>query len=75
MDSNLFHMDNIIKTRIKIYIIYNTNKIIEYQLSRDLSNIASGVVKGVCVWGVAPETTPLAEKSWLEKKDDPMTTD
>ena len=24
--------------------------------------------KGVCVCGVAPETTPLDEKSWLEKK-------
>ena len=40
---------------------------------------ASGVVKGVCVCGVAtphtqtPLTTPEAENSWLEKKDDPMT--
>ena len=32
---------------------------------------AKGVVKGVCVCGVAPETTPEAEKSRLEKKDDP----
>ena len=24
---------------------------------------AKGVVKGLCVWGVAPETTPEAEKS------------
>ena len=27
-----------------------------------------GVVKGMCVW-LAPETTPEAEKSRLEKKD------
>ena len=24
-----------------------------------------------CVCGVSPETTPLAEKSWLEKMDNP----
>ena len=32
---------------------------------------AKGVVKGVCVCGVAPETTPKAEKSRLKQKDDP----
>ena len=32
---------------------------------------AKGVVKGVCVCGVAPETTPEAEKSRLEKIDNP----
>ena len=30
---------------------------------------AKGVVKGVCVCGVAPETTPEAEKLRLEQKD------
>ena len=33
---------------------------------------AKGVVKGVCLCGVAPETTPEAKKSRLEKKYDPM---
>ena len=32
---------------------------------------AKGVVKGVCVCGVAPETTPKAEKLRLEKIDKP----
>ena len=32
---------------------------------------ANGVVKGVCVCRVAPETTPEAEKSRLEKIDNP----
>ena len=32
---------------------------------------AKGVVKGVCVCGVAPETTPEAEKLRLEKIDNP----
>ena len=32
---------------------------------------AKGVVKDVCVCGVAPETTPEAEKLRLEIKDDP----
>ena len=30
---------------------------------------AKGMVKGVCVCGIAPKTTPEAEKSRLEKKD------
>ena len=32
---------------------------------------AKGVVMGMCVCGVAPETTPEAEKSKLEKIDNP----
>jgi hypothetical protein len=32
---------------------------------------AKGVVKGVCMCGVAPETTPEVEKSRLEKIDNP----
>ena len=35
----------------------------------------SGVVSGATPYTHTPLTTPLAEQSWLEKKDDPITTE